>query len=224
MIRHPMSILAIVAAMVSPVMAIDFYPISSVTASTAATDLYPASNLIQGPGVGFDANSPWEKLLTGAEGNWVTDACGFPCDYIETTGPATLLFDLGQDVDLGEISVWGYSSSNANGVSEYSLRFATAADGAAGLGTTISYNPTFTLTNADTVRQSSLFSETVSAQFVELTTVDNFFVAPGDGSGGETAGGDRVGLGEVAFAVPEPSSLGLMGIGLLFAALRRRRS
>ena len=90
------------------------------------------------------------------------------------------------------------------------------------MGTSISYNPIFTLTNDDTVRQSSAFSQAVSARYVEMTALDNFFVAPGDGSGGETPGGDRVGLGEVAFAVPEPSSLSLLAIGLL-AVLRRRR-
>ena len=133
MVRH-LFVLALAALMTAPVLAVDFYPISSITASTAASDLYPASNLIQGPGVGFDANAPNDKILGGAEGNWVTDACGFPCDYIETTGQPTLLFDLGQDVALSEISIWGYSSSNANGVSDYSLRFATDADGAGGLG------------------------------------------------------------------------------------------
>lgn len=33
-----------------------------VTASTSGSDLWPASNLIQGPGVGFDAAEPMSKL------------------------------------------------------------------------------------------------------------------------------------------------------------------
>ncbi len=33
--------------------------------------------------------------------------------------------------------------------------------------------------------------------------MDNYFEAPGDGSGGEIPGGDRVGLGEVAFEIIE---------------------
>ena len=54
---------------------------------------------------------------------------------------------------------------------------------------------------------------------------DNFFVAPGDGSAGGAPGGDRVGLGEIAFqVVPEPSSVLLLitaVVGLL--GLRRRK-
>jgi hypothetical protein len=222
MMRNVLILVALLA-MVSPALSQGFYPISSVSSSTAATDLFPVSNLIQGPGVGFDANSPYNKLLGGAEGNWVTDACGFPCDYIATTGTPVLTFDLGQDQMLTEISAWGYASSNANGVSEFTLKFATAADGPGGIGTSITYNPTFTLTNDDTVRQSNAFGQAVTARYVELTTTDNFFVAPGDGTGGETPGGDRVGLGEVAFAVPEPSCLSLLTIGCLMLIGRRRR-
>ena len=37
-----------------------------------------------------------------------------------------------------------------------------------------------------------------------MSAEDNFYISPGDGSGGETPGGDRVGLGEIAFAVSEP--------------------
>ncbi len=179
----------------------EFYPISSIESSTAADDFFVVDNLIQGPGVGFNASEPFEKLIGGEQGNWVTAAPGgFPADYIEVAGAPVLTLDLGSDVLLGEISVWGYSSNNANGVSAFSLRFATDAEGAAGFGSSISYNPTFEPTNDDdTERQSFAFSEQVTARYVEFTADDNFFVAPGDGSGGETPGGDRTGLGEIAF-------------------------
>ncbi len=185
-----------------------FYPITSVESSTAANDLWPVSNLIQGPGQGFDAAQPHSKTSDGANGNWVTAACGFPCDYIETTGQPVLIFDLGQNVPLCEISVWGYSASNSNGLSEFSLRFATEGDGPAGFGTSIGFNPIYggidsgLLPNEDnTSRFSFLFGQEVVARYVELTCVDNHFVAPGDGSGGEIPGGDRVGIGEVAFEI-----------------------
>jgi hypothetical protein len=119
---------------------------------------------------------------------------------------------------LAEISVWGYSTINANGVSEFSLKFATEADSPAGFGTSIGFNPTYFPIFDDTQRQSFAFGQTVSARYVEFTAKDNFFTSPGDGSGGGLAGGDRVGLGEIAFSVSEipiPAAVWLFGSGLL---------
>jgi hypothetical protein len=185
-----------------------FYPISAVEVSTSANDLWPVSNLIQGPGVGFDDNQPHGRILGGAGGNWVTGACGFPCDYIETTGKPVLIFDLGVDVSLCEISVWGYSATNSNGVSEFSLRFATETDGPGGFGTSVGFNPTYAglgsgeLPNDDDIsRASFLFEQGVIARYVEFTCEDNHFIAPGTGAGGEIPGGDRVGIGEIAFEI-----------------------
>ena len=205
--------------------AASFYPISSISSSTAADDLRPAANLIQGPGVGFDASLPHDKTLGGDSGNWVTAAPGgFPSDYIAVQGSPVLRLDLGQDRPLTEISVWGDTSSNANGVSQFSLQFATDAEGPAGHGTSILLNPVFFPTNNDTVRQSFSLGQTVFARYVEFTADDNFFIAPGNGSGGETVGGDRVGLGEIAFAVPEPAGALCVAVGLgVFGCLRWRR-
>jgi hypothetical protein len=216
----------------------NFKPIDSITSSTAATDLWPVSNLILGPGVGFDANPPHDKLLAGPVGNWVTAAPGgFPSDYITVAGTPVLVLDLGADVPLFEISVWGYASENANGVSDFKLRFATAAEGPGGFGASIAFNPQFFPSNNSTSRQSFPFGQVVVARYVEFTALDNFFIAPGDGSGGETPGGDRVGLGEIAFedagrvAIPIPASsvasraglvIALLLIGSLILARRRR--
>jgi len=49
-------------------------------------------------------------------------------------GAPVFALDLVADVSLEEISVWGYASTNANGVSEFSLRFATDAEGTDGFG------------------------------------------------------------------------------------------
>ena len=92
-----------------------------------------------------------------------------------------LEFDLGEDRALSEISVWGYASSNSNGVKNFSLRFASEADGSDGYGTSISFNPSFEIAIDDIMRQSRPFGETVNARYVEFTAVDNFFMPPGDG-------------------------------------------
>ncbi len=183
--------------------AADFHPISSVATSTGG-DLWPVSNLIQGPGNGYAAGGEHEQLGSGASHRWVTAAPGgFPSDYIEQTGKPVLVFDLGEDRTLSEISVWGYTTTNANGVSRFSLRFATAAEGEQQFSASISYNPFFDSVIDDAPRQSFAFSEVVTARYVEFTCEDNFYA---NGGSGPPGGGDRVGLGEVAFAdaVPDP--------------------
>ncbi|MCA9196991.1 MAG: PEP-CTERM sorting domain-containing protein, partial [Planctomycetales bacterium] len=72
-------------------------------------------------------------------------------------------------------------------------------------GSSISYNPTFSDVELDpTIRQQFTFDETVTARYVLLRALDNYFEEPGDGSGelGRPAGGDRIGLSEIAFPIP----------------------
>ena len=197
----------------------------SVTSSTEGTDLWPASNLIQGPGVGYDAAEPHNQLGSGPSHRWVTsDPGGYPSDYLSVAGSPLATFDMGANVPLSEISVWGYTNSNNNGVAQFSLRFATDAEGPGGFGASITYNPTFggppgagAIPLDDLPRNSFGFSESVRARYVQFTVLDNWFIDPGG------SGGDRVGLGEVAFAIPEPASMLLGGVTLL-GLLRRRRA
>jgi PEP-CTERM motif len=213
-----MALLALLTT--SAAQGVAFYPISSITSSTAGTDFWSAGNLIQGPGVGFDANAPFSRsdpIGTGAE-DWVT-AQNNP-DYFGVLPAPILTIDLGADRLLSEISVWGYLDSNNNGASAFSLRFATAADGLGGFGTSISYTPSISgLLNDSYVRQSFTLNP-LTARYVEMTITDNFYDAANS-----TRGGDRVGLGEIAFQqVPEPTTLALLGLGLAgLAASRRRR-
>lgn len=190
----------------APVGAAEFHPISSISTSTSS-DLWPVSNLIQGPGSGFTASEPHSQLGSGSSSRWVTDAPGgFPSDFIEQSGKPVLVLDLGSAQALNEISVWGYSTTNANGVSHFSLRFATSAEGTAGFGTSITYHPSFEASIDDAARQSFPFAETVIARYVELTCDDNFF---SNGGNGPPGGGDRVGLGEIAFedSLPNPNPI-----------------
>jgi hypothetical protein len=175
---------------------------------------WPESNLIQGAGVGFEEDEPHDKIGAGELSDWVTtDDCGYPADYIDCVGTPVIRLDLGQDVLLDEISTWGYSDMNTNGMREFELRFATDAEGPTGYGTSISYNPTFIVEDyfefLAIERRSFEFSEQVTARYVELTATDNYFDDPGDGSGEEGwgPGGDRVGIGEIAFRVPEVTGL-----------------
>lgn len=176
----------------TPAHAASFYTISGVTSDTAGTDFFAAANLIEGAGVGFTAAEPH----TQSGSTWVTNAPnGSAGDYFDPTPvPAPrLVFDLGADTALSEISIWGYADDNGNGANQVSLRFATAADGTGGFGTTVAYNPTFNPTQPTAPRQSFAFSGPLVARYVELTPEDNFF-------GISPPGGDRVGLGEVAFS------------------------
>ncbi|RPH77492.1 MAG: choice-of-anchor D domain-containing protein, partial [Planctomycetaceae bacterium] len=179
--------------------AAEFYPIVSVTSATegAGADFFPAVNLIQGPGVGFGSGWPHNALGEGQAFAWVTNAPnGGAGDYFSPlpTPSPVMVFDLGQDVALAEVSFWGYANTNANGANLFSLRFATSSDGPAGFGTSIPYNPTFAPTQPIEPRQSFLFDQPAFARYVEWVPLDNFF-------GINPPGGDRVGAGEIAFEV-----------------------
>ena len=72
-----------------------------------------------------------------------------------------------------------------------------------GFGTSVGFNPSFLdIPNDDTARLSFPFTQTVTARYVEVTITDNWF---NDATGGRSdpPGGDRVGLGEIAFEVQQ---------------------
>lgn len=172
----------------------EFYPISAV--SSNVTNFYAVENLIRGIGVDFDADAPHKQLLGNATSTlWVTNGNG--ADFFNNVplpAPA-LVFDLGEDRLLSEISVWGYSSGNSNGMSNFSLRFATNADGTDGFGTTVTYSPAYVVPFGFDARNSFDFDSSHTARYVELTPLDNYY------GSGFAPGGDRVGIGEVAFEV-----------------------
>ncbi len=232
----------------------NFYPvefgvptiISSTTSDDASLgDLWAVSNLLQGPDVGFGEDEPHTGELNGPETAWVTvDNAGFPADYIEDVSIPNgvfprIVFDFGDDAPLDEISVWAYSPTNSNGVSEFVLEFASDADGPDGFEnggfSTLEFYPQNAFQCGDDptwlpaagsdmvpgndcgpARQSFEFGELIHARYVALTVTDNYYYGEGRGEGGfiddgdvfyegyrELPGGDRVGLGEVAFRIPE---------------------
>jgi len=184
--------------------------------STNSNAYFPLSNLIEGPGVGYDAAEPHNA--PGGGHTWVTDAPGgFPSDYIAVAGAPIIIFDLGADYLLTEISTWGYSTGNANGIQTFDLKFATEAQGTANFGAP---QTGFTAAFSDIERDSHPLAP-VTARYVEFTGTSTYF---SNGGFGPPAGGDRAGLGEVAFAVvPEPSAALLGGLALV-GLLRRRRA
>lgn len=204
--------LALPAAQASPV---SFYAISSINSNTS--DFFPVSNLIQGPGVAFSATGAHNALAGNL--SWATIQPCYPCDYFTTSQPIPrLTLDLGQDRLLSQISIWGYG--HPNGASRFSLLFATGAEGTGAFGTSIAYNPVFLPAQQSLTLQDFTFTQNVTARYVRMTITDNYYSASNPG-----AGGDRVGLSEIAFgrAVPEPGALPLVGLALFGAVACCRR-
>ena len=182
-------------------------PFPPVSVNDAAADSfnnagYVAANLINGTFVSTLGNAP------GGTNNWVSNSSGV--DYFNLSAPPVLVFDLGADVDLRLIYLWAYSEGTTfsgdrqgNSLRSFSLRFATAADGTGGFGTSITANPSFTtrpalptLAGGAAVAQPvQVFDlgSTVTARYVEMTLADNHHGFTGHD------GGDRVGFNEIAF-------------------------
>lgn len=158
----------------------------------------PLLNIIEGVGVGFETDFPHARL----GGTWyTTDPGGFPSNYIVANpGDEIVILDLGADTTLYELSYWGYSDDNGNGIREFEVRFATDAEGGErvlgdeAFGTSLTLNPSFTALLAQTPRQSFSFGGSVTARYVEMTITDNWKDLVD-----ALPGGDRVGFGEVAF-------------------------
>lgn len=193
---------------------VTFHPIATVQTNT--NEFYLSPNLIAGIGVGFETNFP--HLAIGvtdpANSTWVTDAPnGGAGDYFDNDQPnPVIIFDLGANVALGEINTWGYSNGNSNGAKDYTLRFATEAEGGddglgdEDFGNSITFQPSFEAEFSANDRDVEIFEEPVFARYVEMTITDNWQAI------NPAPGGDRVGLGEVAFPVFEGNLNPALGI------------
>lgn len=200
-----------------------FSPITAVVANDVFAN-YFASNLIQGIGIGFESGWPHNGIGGGPSATWVTNAPNGAGDYYDNGIPApVVIFDLGSDVAIGEISTWGYAGGNTNGGKDYTLRFATESEGGGVtvgepgfvlenfqnvFADSIAYQPSFEAAFSTANRDSEVFDEPVVARYVEMVITDNW-----RGLQGTLPGGDRVGFGEVAFPVytgPLTQDLGIV--------------
>ena len=146
------------------------------------------------------------------------------------TTPAVFVFDLtgGGDTSIGTALLWQYGNDEGtttpkgNSTMDFELIFHTDAEGAViDFGTeAVDYSNTMAqVTDTGSANNNAQTFQFASenARYVGLRIVNNYGTPPG---------GDRLGLGEVAFAteaVPEPSSAALLGLGSLALILRRRK-
>jgi hypothetical protein len=125
-----------------------------------------------------------------------------------------IVFDLGADTVISGYRIWNYREGNTiNTLDDFTLSFATAAEGSGGFGTSIIDINASAGTGNDT---GYLGITAVTARYAEFSLLSR-------------NGGRRVGVEEIQFdlsPVPEPAScllvcLGL--IGLLGSGRRRKR-
>lgn len=215
--------IAALAMQVSTASAALITPTSISSAGTAVEFFTDETNLINGSGLSGTLTFANYSTITHASvaaGNaWVTDdptpAGG---DYYAQTS-ATVVFeiDFDQVYGLSDLVFWGYhfNANNGNEARTFQLEFST--DGGTSYGTPVTVgNPigTYAASGASTFN----FGSQINANAVRMTVTDNQF-------GGTAAGGDRVGLGEIRFlAVPEPTTLALLGLAGPLGLLRRRRA
>lgn len=227
--------IALLSALSGLAAAVIIQPVG-VTADTT-NDFFSVSNLIGGSGLTGD--NPPEHIFN--YDLWVTQGAPTWYDhYFNYHGAAHLVFDLGEDTDIGSIYIWpfaystGYHAPNTyqgNTLRDFELRFHTEAGGSPPfnpgrtppdfVGIADHGCPLVTGEPAwdDTVeRQDIAFGSIFHARYVHMTITSNYFAFPG------SAGGDRLGASEIWFdteVVPEPSTLLLLGLGS--AMVRRRR-
>ncbi len=169
-------------------------------------------------------------ISTGGSAKWYSiEPIKDADDYFADGGsPITIIFDLGSDMDISAIAVWGYhnngSAANTNFLKDFSLSFATNDDGTDDFQTSISHTESFSTADLGyNSQQDFKFTDdadndlTVTARYIQMTITDNW-------------GGNIVGSVEIQFdveevnVIPEPSALTLLGLGGLGLVLRRRRA
>ncbi len=170
--------------------------------------------------------------------SWVTNASG--SDYFTgfgATNPPVFVWDLGDDYAVLNLVIWQYQNNGGGGLNNQGnhartmdLRFNMAADGFASFAGPVTTLVLLPVEDNDGVpgndlggvNSAQVLSLTTLGRYVQVTVTDNY-----RNYQGITAGGDRVGLGEVRFdvgVIPEPATCTLLALGLASSALTRRRA
>ena len=171
---------------------------STVTSSTAGTDLYPAANLINNSGLSGPVDRANLNTATHASASstttWVTAAPG--SDYFATTAPVpALTFEFNRAYWLSDLVLWGYHFGSPNNNEAKSLLLEFSTDGGSSFHTSVELNHQRTAANAETLP----FGRGILADTVRMRITDNHYGTLG------ALGGDRVGLGEVKFIEASPA-------------------
>jgi hypothetical protein len=165
---------------------------ASILSSTAATDYYPAANLINGGGLSAVPTAGNLATVThasaGTSSTWVTAAGG--TDWFAVAKPPPVLtLGLAREFSLSALVVWGYpvvTTPNNNEAKTFVAEF--SVDGGATWGGAV------TLTHARTAQASEVLTFSPRrANAVRLTITDNHYGTAG------ASGGERIGLGEIRF-------------------------
>ncbi len=160
----------------------------------AAAPAYQASATMARPTATENASNPSVIIDGNAGTQWYTNAY-FP-EFFSGATDSVLVIDLGGQRTIDGFDFRNYSIAG-NRTKDFSLQFATEGEGPGGFGSSISYQPSFTVANQDQNQNQSLdFSQAVSARFVQMTITDNYY--------GAGAGGDRVGFAEIDFRDAQP--------------------
>lgn len=161
----------------------------------------------------------------GFSESWVTnDPAPGGGDYFEESLIIpTMIFDLGQDLEVLDLFFWQYQNNGGGGanignqVKDIEVRFNTAAEGSttfAGAPFNVTGLLSSLATNQQNIGQRRTLTVPTTARYVQLRVIDNYFGQPGIG-----LGGDRVGIGEFRVNVsadPEivvPGSISASGNG-----------
>lgn len=178
-------------------------PITGATVSTTFASPGDSGSVIQNVVDGSGLSS----YTTGA-----THAAGVPTNAWAATGPqtGTITFDLGGVFALDGMAVWNFNANSLYGIN--GLTIDGSLDG-------ISYAPisgaptNFAIGANLAAELAELFSFTTTTQFVRFNVASSHR-------------GTGIGLSEVMFtgsAVPEPSTLAILGLCLAGLAASRRR-